>query len=108
MKTNVQKLEIVKQEKAQPTVRRQISIPLKTGDGTFYTFRGLNNSSEHLAIAFGAFRKAPLVRIHSECLTGDVFGSAKCDCGQQLSTAMQMIESQGKGALVYLRQEGRG
>jgi 3,4-dihydroxy 2-butanone 4-phosphate synthase/GTP cyclohydrolase II len=49
-----------------------------------------------------------LVRVHSECLTGDVFGSGRCDCGPQLSTAMQMIEKEGKGALVYLRQEGRG
>jgi 3,4-dihydroxy 2-butanone 4-phosphate synthase/GTP cyclohydrolase II len=49
-----------------------------------------------------------LVRVHSECLTGDVFGSARCDCGPQLSTAMRMIEKEGKGALIYLRQEGRG
>jgi 3,4-dihydroxy 2-butanone 4-phosphate synthase/GTP cyclohydrolase II len=49
-----------------------------------------------------------LVRVHSECLTGDVFGSSRCDCGSQLSTAMEMIEQAGKGALVYLRQEGRG
>jgi len=51
---------------------------------------------------------AVLVRVHSECLTGDVFGSGKCDCGSQLGTAMQMIESAGKGVLLYLRQEGRG
>ena len=49
-----------------------------------------------------------LVRVHSECLTGDVFGSGRCDCGDQLATAMQMIEAEGKGVLVYLRQEGRG
>ena len=49
-----------------------------------------------------------LVRVHSECLTGDVFGSDRCDCGDQLSEAMQMIEKEGKGALIYLRQEGRG
>ncbi|HMB95867.1 MAG TPA: GTP cyclohydrolase II, partial [Tepidisphaeraceae bacterium] len=49
-----------------------------------------------------------LVRVHSECLTGDVFGSGKCDCGEQLDIAMQMIEEVGKGAVVYLRQEGRG
>ena len=49
-----------------------------------------------------------LVRVHSECLTGDIFGSARCDCGPQLSTAMQMIEAEGKGVLLYLRQEGRG
>ena len=49
-----------------------------------------------------------LVRVHSECLTGDVFGSARCDCGPQLDTAMRMIEQAGKGALIYLRQEGRG
>lgn len=49
-----------------------------------------------------------LIRVHSECLTGDVFGSAKCDCGDQLHTAMKMIAKEGRGALVYLRQEGRG
>src|SRR5205085_12500690 len=49
-----------------------------------------------------------LIRVHSECLTGDVFGSGRCDCGSQLAAAMQMIESAGKGALIYLRQEGRG
>jgi 3,4-dihydroxy 2-butanone 4-phosphate synthase/GTP cyclohydrolase II len=49
-----------------------------------------------------------LVRVHSECLTGDIFGSGKCDCGHQLDHAMQMIEAAGKGVLVYLRQEGRG
>ena len=49
-----------------------------------------------------------LVRVHSECLTGDVFGSSRCDCGDQLSVAMQMIENEGKGVLLYLRQEGRG
>jgi len=49
-----------------------------------------------------------LVRVHSECLTGDVFGSGKCDCGEQLDTAMQLIENAGVGALIYLRQEGRG
>src|SRR6185437_8060046 len=49
-----------------------------------------------------------LIRVHSECLTGDIFGSGKCDCGSQLATAMRMIEAEGKGALIYLRQEGRG
>jgi 3,4-dihydroxy 2-butanone 4-phosphate synthase/GTP cyclohydrolase II len=49
-----------------------------------------------------------LIRVHSECLTGDVFGSGRCDCGPQLATAMQMIEDAGKGVLLYLRQEGRG
>jgi 3,4-dihydroxy 2-butanone 4-phosphate synthase/GTP cyclohydrolase II len=52
--------------------------------------------------------KAPLVRVHSECLTGDVFGSQRCDCGHQLHAAMQMIADEGRGVLLYMRQEGRG
>src|SRR5690606_10899157 len=65
---------------------------------------------EHVALVKGEIegRSDVLVRMHSECLTGDVFGSARCDCGQQLHAAMQRIEQEGHGAIVYLRQEGRG
>jgi GTP cyclohydrolase II len=98
-----------------PVVRKTITIPVNAGagsagqPGTFVTFRGLSDSGEHLAIGFGDWKnqKNPLVRIHSECLTGDVFGSGKCDCGDQLKEAMTLMQKTG-GILLYLRQEGRG
>ncbi len=64
--------------------------------------------TEHLALIFGKLQEAPLVRVHSECLTGDIFGSRRCDCGPQLSSAIDLIKNEGGGILVYLRQEGRG
>lgn len=79
------------------------------GSGTYFTFRGLGEPGEHIAIGFGNWESqaSPLVRVHSECLTGDVFGSGKCDCGEQLQEAIQLMQAEG-GVLVYLRQEGRG
>jgi GTP cyclohydrolase II len=73
------------------------------------TFRGLDDGAEHLALVLGEPRtgELPLVRLHSECLTGDVFGSARCDCGPQLREAVERIARSG-GVLLYLRQEGRG
>jgi GTP cyclohydrolase II len=73
------------------------------------TFRGLGDGAEHLALVLGEPRtgELPLVRLHSECLTGDVFGSARCDCGPQLREAVERIARSG-GVLLYLRQEGRG
>src|SRR4029078_7449190 len=68
-----------------------------------------SDGEEHVALIVGAFGgKPPLVRLHSECLTGDVFGSLKCDCGPQLKEALRMIGEAGGGLLLYLRQEGRG
>ena len=72
-------------------------------------FRDSGTGEEHVALLVGAFGgKAPLVRLHSECLTGDVFGSLKCDCGPQLKEALKLIGEAGGGVLLYLRQEGRG
>ena len=72
-------------------------------------FRASDDGQEHVALLVGAFGgKPPLVRLHSECLTGDVFGSLKCDCGPQLHEALQVIGANGGGVLLYLRQEGRG
>ena len=72
-------------------------------------FRGDDDGQEHVALIVGAFGgKPPLVRLHSECLTGDVFGSLKCDCGPQLKEALLLIAAAGGGVLLYLRQEGRG
>ena len=72
-------------------------------------FRASDDGQEHVALVVGAFGgKPPLVRLHSECLTGDVFGSLKCDCGPQLKEALRIIGEAGGGVLLYLRQEGRG
>jgi GTP cyclohydrolase II len=92
------------------SIRNQVPIQVRNGKyaGQFYTFHGLPDGKEHIAIAFGeAPGRTPLVRVHSECLTGDIFGSQLCDCGQQLSEAMDRLTEDG-GYLIYLRQEGRG
>jgi len=74
-----------------------------------FAFRGSDDGQDHVALLIGAFGgKPPLVRLHSECLTGDVFGSLKCDCGPQLKEALRLIGEAGGGVLLYLRQEGRG
>jgi GTP cyclohydrolase II len=78
-------------------------------DTQIVAFRGSDDGQEHVALIVGAFGgKPPLVRLHSECLTGDVFGSLKCDCGPQLKEALRIIGDAGGGVLLYLRQEGRG
>ena len=78
-------------------------------DTQIVAFRGSDDGQEHVALVVGAFGgEPPLVRLHSECLTGDVFGSLKCDCGPQLRQALRIIGDAGGGVLLYLRQEGRG
>ena len=78
-------------------------------DTQIVAFRASDDGQEHVALVIGAFGGAPpLVRLHSECLTGDVFGSLKCDCGPQLKEALRIIGASGGGVLLYLRQEGRG
>jgi GTP cyclohydrolase II len=78
-------------------------------DTQIAAFRTSDDGQEHVALIVGAFGgKPPLVRLHSECLTGDVFGSLKCDCGPQLKEALRLIGTAGGGVLLYLRQEGRG
>jgi GTP cyclohydrolase II len=95
-------------------VRTRVEVPLQFPDGfrtsaEVFTFTGLADGREHLALGLGDWRTAtsPLVRPHSECLTGDVFGSERCDCGPQLREAVERISEAG-GLLLYLRQEGRG
>ncbi len=88
-------------------------LPTKHGDFKVYAYVNTLDQSEHLALVKGDLDDEdgplPLIRMHSECLTGDVLGSLRCDCGTQLATAMQMIEAHGKGAVVYIRShEGRG
>jgi len=103
------------------TIRTQVSVPLRFADGysaaaRVFSFDGLVDGQEHLAFGLGdraavvsarGREPAPLVRPHSECLTGDVFGSQRCDCGAQLREAVERIADSG-GFLLYLRQEGRG
>lgn len=95
-----------------PQVRTRVRIPLRFGEGPAVdseavTFSGLSDGLEHLAFVLGKPGPVPLVRLHSECLTGDVFSSARCDCGPQLAEAVVRISEVG-GYLLYLRQEGRG
>lgn len=91
--------------------RAQVPIPLteEAIETRFVSFTGLTDDKEHIAILYGVPEQldAPLVRIHSECLTGDVFASQRCDCGEQLHEAQRLMSVEG-GVLLYLRQEGRG
>ena len=92
-------------------VREQVTVRLQRGgrslDAELVTFRGLTDEGEHLALRLGPRDGTPVVRVHSECLTGDLFGSLRCDCGPQLDEALGLIAERG-GVLLYLRQEGRG
>lgn len=85
-------------------------LPTDTGEFRIVGFRSLVSTEEFVALVKGEPQpdKPSLVRIHSQCMTGDVFGSLKCDCGRQLSAAMKLIESEGHGVIVYQQQEGRG
>ncbi|MGY2702636.1 GTP cyclohydrolase II [Nocardioides sp. HB32] len=93
------------------TVRTSLTLPLRlcgwSGIAEVHTFDGLADGGEHLAIRLGSPGAVPLVRVHSECLTGDVLGSERCDCGPQLHEAVRRVSASG-GYLLYLRQEGRG
>jgi GTP cyclohydrolase II len=104
------------------TIRTQVTLPLRFADGyattaRVFSFTGLADGREHLAFGLGDYAeaftpdspdgRAPLVRPHSECLTGDVFGSQRCDCGPQIREAVERVTDAG-GYLLYLRQEGRG
>ncbi len=88
----------------------EAKLPTKFGEFTIIAYRSTVDPDEHVALVLGdvAAGDPVLVRVHSECLTGDVFGSLRCDCGQQLAMAMQAIVKEGKGVLLYMRQEGRG
>jgi GTP cyclohydrolase II len=85
-------------------------IPTAVGEYQLCLYGNSLDNKEHLALVMGSImgQQDTLVRIHSECFTGDVLGSLRCDCGEQLGRAMAMIASEGKGVLIYLRQEGRG
>lgn len=88
----------------------RVEMPTKYGDFQLVAFREKTSSNEHLALLKGTWEKDEpvLVRVHSSCFTGDILGSLRCDCGEQLQKAMQMVEAEGKGAVLYMNQEGRG
>ena len=99
-------------EKSRPTIERvgDARLPTETGEFRIIGFRSLVSTEEFVALVKGELRadRPSLVRIHSQCMTGDVFGSVKCDCGRQLQAAMKLIEREGHGAIIYQQQEGRG
>ena len=87
-----------------------VQMPTEHGDFDLYAFTQKNNGVKHLALVKGSWEtdEPVMVRVHSSCVTGDIFGSCRCDCGPQLHKAMEMIEREGKGVIVYMNQEGRG
>ena len=100
---------IRKTEKLVKKVEK-VNLPTKYGNFKLHLYEDIFDNNSHLALSLGDFshEKSTLVRVHSECLTGDVFHSQRCDCGDQLETAMQMISKNKSGVIVYLKQEGRG
>ena len=87
-----------------------INLPTEWGDFEMVAFTQVNTQENHIALIKGSWEEHEpvLVRVHSSCITGDIFGSCRCDCGPQLHKAMEMIEAEGKGAIIYMNQEGRG
>jgi 3,4-dihydroxy 2-butanone 4-phosphate synthase/GTP cyclohydrolase II len=98
--------------RTETLIERAVKVHMPTQYGFFdlIAYKQLNNSYEHIALVKGHWEpnEAVLVRVHSSCITGDIFGSCRCDCGSQLHKAMEMIEKAGKGVIVYMNQEGRG
>ena len=92
------------------TEEASVNLPTEFGDFKMKAFKQITNGQLHLALFKGEWEKDEpiLVRVHSSCMTGDIFGSCRCDCGPQLETALEEIEKSGKGVLVYMNQEGRG
>lgn len=88
----------------------EVSMPTSWGDFQLKAFKQVNTGEEHLALIKGTWDKDEpvMVRVHSSCVTGDIFGSCRCDCGGQLHGAMKMVEDEGKGVVLYMNQEGRG
>lgn len=88
----------------------RVDMPTKYGDFKLIAFKEKNSSNEHLALVKGSWEKdeAVLTRVHSSCFTGDILGSLRCDCGEQLHKAMKMVQAEGRGVILYMNQEGRG
>jgi 3,4-dihydroxy 2-butanone 4-phosphate synthase/GTP cyclohydrolase II len=105
--------DLIKYRLAQESlIQREISVKMPTefGDFDLYAYTQRSNGAQHLALVKGDLSgDAPvLARVHSSCVTGDIFGSCRCDCGPQLQQAMRQIEQEGRGAIIYMNQEGRG
>lgn len=98
--------------KTESLIERVIDVKMPTeyGDFDLHLYKEINTGQEHLALVKGEWKQDEhvLVRVHSSCMTGDIFGSCRCDCGPQLKTAMETIEKEGKGVIIYMNQEGRG
>jgi len=103
---------IIYRRKTESLIERVtvVDMPTRFGDFTAYSYISKITHENHLALVKGDIRNGEpvLVRVHSECLTGDVFGSLRCDCGEQLNDAMRLIAREGRGVFLYMRQEGRG
>jgi 3,4-dihydroxy 2-butanone 4-phosphate synthase/GTP cyclohydrolase II len=98
--------------KKDTLIQREVEVNLPTAYGTFkaIAYTNILDDKEHIALVKGTIDSdtPTLVRVHSECMTGDIFGSFRCDCGPQLHAALKQIEEEGSGVLLYMRQEGRG
>lgn len=98
--------------KKESLISRQVEVDMPTAHGNFklIAFEQTNSQELHLALVKGSWQKdeAVLVRVHSSCVTGDIFGSCRCDCGSQLHAAMEMVDREGRGVVLYMKQEGRG
>lgn len=98
--------------KKESLIKREISVRMPTAYGDFdlVAYKQIHTGEEHLALVKGTWEENEpvLVRVHSSCVTGDIFGSMRCDCGEQLHNAMQIVENEGKGVVLYINQEGRG
>lgn len=98
--------------KTETLIKREISVRMPTAYGDFdlVAYKQVHTGEEHLALVKGTWEEGEpvLVRVHSSCVTGDIFGSMRCDCGEQLHAAMQIVEREGKGVVLYINQEGRG
>ncbi|NQV76601.1 MAG: GTP cyclohydrolase II, partial [Bacteroidetes bacterium] len=98
--------------KTESLIKKEVSVNLPTqwGDFEMVAYTQITTGDQHLALIKGSWDEGEpvLVRVHSSCITGDIFGSCRCDCGSQLHKAMEMIEKEGKGVIIYMNQEGRG
>jgi 3,4-dihydroxy 2-butanone 4-phosphate synthase/GTP cyclohydrolase II len=98
--------------RAESQIRKQVEVDMPTEHGNFklVAYEEVSTAEIHMALVKGTWEKDEpvLVRVHSSCVTGDIFGSCRCDCGPQLHNAMEMVEKEGKGVVLYMKQEGRG
>ena len=110
MTTVAELIEYRRQTEVLIQMENRVPMPIRHGNFECRLYRSLFENEHHLAMVLGQpeLHEAPLVRVHSECLTGDIFGSMRCDCGSQLDRSLEMIGAEGCGVLVYMRQEGRG